>query len=104
MSKKINIAEVLAEEISNLRGLMQAAVAMQDELVVARERNNLLSTVSHASSTLGQLLKIQNELDKGEGESAEVLKQALLELEEEWPEFKKLVSKYYPDQKAENQE
>jgi pantothenate synthetase len=103
MSKKINVGEVLEEEINALRELMQLAVSKQDESVAASDRNNLLNTISHASATLGQLLKIQNEMDKGEGGSAEMLRQALQELEEEWPEFKQLVAKYYPDQK-ENKE
>jgi len=103
MKRKVNVGEVLEEEINTLRELMKVAMEKKDESITVSERNNLIKTISQASGTLGQLLKIQNEMDRGDGGSAAILKQALDELEEEWPEFKRLVAKYYPDQ-AEKQE
>jgi hypothetical protein len=96
--------EGLDEEIEGLRALIRAAIDKQDEAKELPGLTKLLDTVSRATLSLSQSLKLKNEIDQVEGTPASMLAQALQELEEEWPEFEQLVKSYYPsDEKAEKQ-
>ena len=95
--------EGLDQEIEALRALIRAAIDKQDEAVLLADKTKLLDTVSRATLSLSQSLKLKNEIDHIEGSPADLMAQALRELEEEWPEFKQLVKRYYPNKKkAEN--
>lgn len=89
----------LDEEIEALRALIRDAIAMQDEAKTISALTKLLDTVSRATLSLSQSLKLKNEIDQVEGTPASLMAKALQELEEEWPEFKQLVKKYYPSRK-----
>ncbi|MBA3072248.1 MAG: hypothetical protein FP831_01510 [Anaerolineae bacterium] len=91
--------EGLDEEIEALRALIRAAIGHQDEAVLLSDRTKLLNTVSKATLSLTQSLKLKNEIDCVEGTPADMMAKALQELEEEWPEFKQMVKKYYPSRK-----
>jgi len=94
----------LDEEIEALRELIRKAIEKQGDVSTLPDTTKLLDTVSRATLSLSQSLKLKNEIDQVEGTPASMLAQALHELEEEWPEFKQLVKKYYPDKKiAKNQ-
>lgn len=96
--------EGLDEEVEALRELIRNAVSMQTETTSLRDLTKLLDTVSKATLALSHSLKMKNELDQYEGTPATMMAEALRDLEEEWPEFKVLVQKHYPDEKkAENQ-
>jgi hypothetical protein len=91
--------EGLDEEIEALRALIRKAIDSQSGVNSLSDTTKLLDTVSRATLSLSQSLKLKNEIDQVEGTPASMLAQALHELEEEWPEFKQLVKKYYPSRK-----
>jgi len=91
--------EGLDEEIEALRDLIRAAIDKQSEAVLLSDKTKLLDTVSRATLSLSQSLKLKNEIDQVEGSPADLMAKALQELEEEWPEFKQLVKRYYPAKK-----
>jgi hypothetical protein len=99
MGKKTETSkrEGIDDEIESLRMLIKEAVELKTSATSLIEQTKLLSTVSKATLALSRSLKLKCELDQIKGSPAEMLRDALLELEEEWPEFKKLVSKYYPE-------
>jgi hypothetical protein len=98
MGKKAETSkrEGMDVEISHLRKMIRAVVAKQESNLTLSEQIKLLEAISSATLSLSRTLKVKSELDQTEDSSAEVLREALMELEEEWPEFKKLVEKYYP--------
>ena len=93
--------EGLDEEIRALRELIKDAIGRKDEFMTLSDRTKLISTISRAMDSLARSLQVKNELNLAEGDPGVMLRKALKELEEEWPEFKKLVSKYYPNKKEE---
>lgn len=99
MGKKTETSqrEGMDVEIGHLRKMISAVVAKQESDLTLTEQIKLLEAISSATLALSRSLKVKSELDQAEDSSADVLREALLELEEEWPEFKKLVQKYYPN-------
>ncbi len=97
--KKVKQGEGLDEEIAVLRELIRLAMNKQSETATVNGISKLTKTVSQALVALARSLQVKSELDLAKGDSGVMLREALLELEEEWPEFKQLVSKYYPAQK-----
>ncbi len=88
--------EGIDEEIEMLRGMIRKVVSNVKGKTSLADQIKQLDAISSATLALSRSLKVKSELEESQGSSAELLREALLELEEEWPEFKKLVSKYYP--------
>ena len=78
----------LEEEISLLRELLEKAASKKDDSLELEERLAMLDSVGRAAPQLARLLKMQRELESAELDPAALLRQALAELEEEWPELR----------------
>ncbi len=87
-------AEGLDREIAILRDLIRQAAAKQSDILSLEEQLDLLDTVGKTAPALARLLKAHRDLANQELDPAALLRQALLELEEEWPELKKFAEKY----------
>lgn len=79
----------LDEEIAILRELIHSAADKQKPDMQLEDQLELLDTVGKAAPALARLLKARRDLANEELDPAALLRQALLELEEEWPELKK---------------
>lgn len=88
--------EGLDDEIEFLRSLMrQAAKKLSDHLSLD-DLLKMLDTVGRTSTSLSKLLKDRRELENEVLNPSAMLRQALLELEEEWPELKALGEQFSP--------
>lgn len=96
MSRKKNpdTAEGLDREIAILRDLIRQAAAKQSADLNLEDQLDLLDTVGKTAPALARLLKARRDLANQELDPAALLRQALLELEEEWPELKKFAEQY----------
>jgi len=93
--KKIPEAtEGLDHEIAILRDLIRQAAAKQSADLNLEDQLDLLDTVGKTAPALARLLKARCDLANQELDPAALLRQALLELEEEWPELKKFAEQY----------
>ncbi len=81
--------EGLDEEIAILRELIHKAAAKQTADLQFEEQLELLDTVGKAAPALARMLKARRDLANEELDPAALLRQALIELEEEWPELKR---------------
>ncbi len=81
--------EGLDEEIAILRELIHKAAAKQTADLQFEEQMELLEAVGKAAPALARMLKARRDLANEELDPAALLRQALIELEEEWPELKK---------------
>jgi hypothetical protein len=79
----------LDHEIAILRDLIRQAAEKQTPTLPLEDQLELLDTVGKAAPALARLLKARRDLANQELDPAAMLRQALLELEEEWPELKK---------------
>lgn len=79
----------LDEEIAILRELIRSAADKHSPDLELEEQLELLDTVGKAAPALARLLKARRDLANEEFDPAALLRQALLELEDEWPELKK---------------
>lgn len=87
MSKNVANEADLSEEIAQLRDLLrQASVKIGGE-TGADDLLRVLDSVGRAAPQLANLLKAQRELGKGGQDPAALLREALAELEAEWPEL-----------------
>jgi hypothetical protein len=86
--------EGIDREIAILRDLIRKAAAKQSANLSLEEQLDLLDTVGKTAPALARLLKVRRDLANQELDPAALLRQALLELEEEWPELKKFAEKY----------
>lgn len=82
-------ADSLDREIAILRDLIQQAADKQTANMKLEKQLELLDTVGKAAPALARLLKARRDLANAELDPAAMLRQALRELEEEWPELKK---------------
>lgn len=82
-------ADSLDHEIAILRDLIQQAADKQTANMKLEKQLELLDTVGKAAPALARLLKARRDLANVELDPAAMLRQALHELEEEWPELKK---------------
>lgn len=87
-------AEGIDREIAILRDLIRKAAAKQSADLNLEEQLDLLDTVGKTAPALARLLKVRRDLANQELDPSALLRQALLELEEEWPELKKFAEKY----------
>lgn len=85
----LNTADGLDREIEILSGLIHKAAAKQNDQLELEEQLELLDTIGKTAPALARMLKAQRDLANQELDPAALLRQALLELEEEWPELKK---------------
>ena len=96
MAKKKNYesTEGIDREIEVLRSLIRKASMKQSERMTLGELIELLDSVGKNALNLARMLKIRSDLANEELNPADLLRQALLELEDEWPEFKKACEKF----------
>ena len=87
MSKKNAPDLNLDAEIGSLRDLLNDLFSSYDELTFEQKLAKL-STAGRTALNMARLLKAQRELQHEETDTAEVLRQALHELEGEWPELR----------------
>jgi len=87
-------ADGLDREIAILRDLIRQAAAKQSPDLSLEEQLELLDTVGKTAPALARLLKARRDLANEELDPAALLRQALLELEEEWPELKKFAEQF----------
>lgn len=87
MSDKNQTDEGLKKEIAQLRELLRKAGEKVGGNPTSEELLAVLDSVGRAAPQLAHLLKAQRELANAELDPAAVLRQALAELEEEWPEL-----------------
>jgi hypothetical protein len=80
--------EGLDREIEILRRLIHEAAEKQSASLTFEEQLSLLDSVGKNAPALACLLKTRRELIHQELDPPALLRQALLELEEEWPELK----------------
>lgn len=85
----LSASEGLDREIAILRDLIRQAAAKQNDKLQLEEQLDLLDTVGKTAPALARLLKARRDLANQDLDPAALLRQALLELEEEWPELKK---------------
>jgi hypothetical protein len=81
--------EGLDREIEILRRLIHEAAENQSTALSFDEQLTLLDSVGRNAPALARLLKSRRDLINQELDPAAMLRQALLELQEEWPELKK---------------
>jgi hypothetical protein len=79
----------LDREIAILRDLIHQAAEKQTPDLGLEDQLELLDKVGRAAPALARLLKARRDLANQELDPAAMLRQALLELEEEWPELKR---------------
>ena len=96
--KKVQ-SEGLDEEIEALRDLIRDLLGHKSEYTHQSAKTKLLNSISRAMGSLAKLLQAKKELKLADGDPGVMLREALQELEDEWPEFRNLVQKYYPNQK-----
>lgn len=77
----------LEEEIEQLRDLLRKASEKMSTDPPPEQWLAVLDSVARAAPQLARLLKAQRELENEALDPAELLKEALAELEEEWPEL-----------------
>lgn len=94
---KSDSTEGLDREIAILRDLIRQAAAKQNDQLNLEEQLELLDTVGKTAPALARLLKARRDLANQDLDPAALLRQALLELEEEWPELKKFAEQYRKD-------
>lgn len=80
--------EGLDREIEILQRLIREAAEKQSASLTFEEQLNLLDSVGKNTQALAHLLKARRNLIHQELDPPALLRQALLELEEEWPELK----------------
>jgi len=80
--------EGLDREIEILRRLIREAADKQSACLTFEEQLSLLDSVGKNAPALARLLKARRDLMHDEMDPPALLRQALLELEEEWPELK----------------
>lgn len=86
----------LEQEIQALRTLLEESMERKNSCLSFDEQLNLLETFGRASSDLAHLIKAKHDLDKDDMSPGETLRQALLELEKEWPELQKFCEQFKP--------
>lgn len=92
----------LKDEIDVMRIFSRKVAELGDDIEDLDEAKSILNTLSNSTSTINRLVRTNTYIPNPEDSTEEVLRQALLELEEEWPEFKKFGDKFRtPEQIAE---
>jgi hypothetical protein len=87
MPKKSTEERNLEQEIAQLRGLLKRISEKTGDDMQREELLQELDSVARAAPQLAALLKAQRDLANGELDPTEILREALAELEEEWPEL-----------------
>jgi hypothetical protein len=85
-------------EIEALRSLIAKAAALPTNDLTLNDLISLLNSVGSNSLHLARTLKIRSELEKDQNDPGKMLRQALRELEAEWPEYKELTQQFPPYQ------
>ncbi len=88
--------EGLDREIEILRRLIRETAESQSASLTFEEQLNLLDSVGRNAPALARLLKSRRDLLNQQFDPAALLRQALIELEEEWPELKKFGEQFTP--------
>ena len=77
-------------EIDFLRKLIDGVARELNDSLSLEQKLDMLETVGRAAPQLARMLKAQRELAGSDLDPAALLREALLELQEEWPEFKSI--------------
>lgn len=92
-------------EIKLLRDLIhKIGDDLQNQKLTLEQKLNMLESVGRSAPSLARMVKAQQELDNSGLDPALLLRQALDELEEEWPEFKALCQEFKPQPVKEEHE
>ncbi len=84
-------------EIKLLRDLIdRVAEELKKSDLQLEQKLNMLETVGHAAPSIARMVKAQKELENSDLDPAQILRQALEELEQEWPEFQALCREFRP--------
>lgn len=81
-------SEGFENEIDFLRRLIETVANDLKSDTELPDKLQMLETVGKAAPQLARMVKAQRELAKGDLDPAALLREALLELQQEWPEFK----------------
>ena len=88
--------EGFESEIELLRRLIESAASSLDSKAGLTEKLAVLETIGKSAPQLARMVKAQRELAGGDLNPAALLRQALDELLQEWPEFKAYCSEFQP--------
>lgn len=99
MTEEVPIEPVqgFEHEIKLLRDLIdRVAEDLQKKELNLEQKLSMLETVGHAAPSIARMVKAQQELENSDLDPALLLRQALEELEKEWPEFQALCREFKP--------
>lgn len=88
--------EGFEKEIEFLRTLIQEISEKLNKETALAEMLEMLEKVGKAAPQLARMVKAQHDLASGELDQASLLRQALDELQEEWPEFGAYCAEFQP--------
>ena len=83
-------------EIELLRRLIESVAGSLDKEAGLTEKLAVLETIGKSAPQLARMVKAQQELAGGELDPAALLRKALDELLQEWPEFKAYCDEFQP--------
>ena len=86
--------EGIDTEIEFLHELINKAMSRSSTEMTLEDLIKLIDTVGKNSLCLARMMKIRVELINQQSGPSAMLRQTLLELEEEWPDLKQLVADY----------
>lgn len=86
----------LKDEIEVMRIFARKVAELGADVQDLEQAKSLLHILSIATSAINRLVRTHVYIPDPTSDPGYVLREALMELEEEWPEFKALVSHYYP--------
>ena len=84
----------LKDEIDVMRVFSRKVAELGAEVNELDEAKSLLNTLANATGSINRLVRTHTRIPDPELDPAYLLRTALLELEEEWPELKKFAEKY----------
>ena len=82
-------AESLKDEIDVMRVFSRKVAELGSEVNELAEAKSVLNTLSNATSSINRLVRTHTRIPDPALDPSKMLRQALEELEEEWPELKK---------------
>lgn len=88
--------EGFEKEIKFLRTLIKEIQVRLDKKTELPDLLEMLEKVGKAAPQLARMVKAQHDLANSELDQASLLKQALDELREEWPEFREYCAEFEP--------
>jgi hypothetical protein len=93
---QLQTLEGFEKEIEFLRRLIEDISQKLTRESTLPEMLDMLEKVAKAAPQLARMVKAQQELSNGELDQATLLRQALDELQQEWPEFREYCEEFEP--------